>query len=55
MAILKTGRAKDQKAKKRMIEIYNTIYETNYGTGTNCGSCLSSIFDGIKKLYKKYK
>ena len=52
---LKTGRAKDQKAKKRMIEIYNTIYETNYGTGTNCGSCLSSIFDGIKKLYKKYK
>ena len=51
---LKTGRAKDQKAKKRMIEIYNTIYETNYSTGTNCGSCLSSIFDGIKKLYKKY-
>jgi hypothetical protein len=52
---LKTGRAKDQKAKKRMIEIYNTIHETNYGTGTNCGSCLASIFDGIKKLYKKYK
>ena len=52
---LKTGRAKDQKAKKRMIEIYNTIHETNYSTGTNCGSCLSSIFDGIKKLYKKYK
>ena len=51
---LKTGRAKDQKAKKRMIEIYNTIYETNYSTGTNCGSCLSSIFDGIKKLHKKY-
>jgi hypothetical protein len=51
---LKTGRAKDQKAKKRMIEIYNTIHETNYSTGTNCGSCLSSIFDGIKKLYKKY-
>jgi len=52
---LKTGRAKDQKAKKRMIEIYNTIHETNYSTGTNCGSCLSSVFDGIKKLYKKYK
>ena len=51
---LKTGRAKDQKAKKRMIEIYNTIHETNYSTGTNCGSCLSSVFDGIKKLYKKY-
>ena len=51
---LKTGVAKDHKAKKRMIELYNTIYNSNYSTGTNCGSCLSSIFDGIKKLYKKY-
>ena len=51
---LKTGVAKDQQAKKRMIELYNTIYNSNYSTGTNCGSCLSSIFDGIKKLYKKY-
>ena len=51
---LKTGRAKDQQAKKRMITLYNTIYMTNYGTGTNCGSCISTCFDGIKKLYKKY-
>jgi len=51
---LKTGRAKDVAAKKRMIELYNTIYMTNYGTGTSCGSCLSTCFDGIKKLYKKY-
>ena len=51
---LKTGRAKDQTAKKRMIETYNTIYNTNYGTGTNCGSCLSACYDGIKKLYNKY-
>jgi hypothetical protein len=27
---LKTGRAKDVQAKKRMIETYNTIYMTNY-------------------------
>jgi len=52
---LKTGRAKDQKTKKIMIELYNTIHATNYGIGTNCGSCLSSVFDGIKKLYNKYK
>ena len=52
---LKTGRAKNQKAKKRMIETYNTIYNTNYSTRTNCGSCLSTCFDGIKKLYEKYK
>ena len=52
---LKTGRAKNVTAKKRMIETYNTIYNTNYGTGTNCGSCISTCFDGIKKLYNKYK
>ena len=51
---LKTGRAKDMAAKKRMIETYNTIYNTNYKTRTNCGSCISTCFDGIKKLYKKY-
>ena len=50
---LKTGRAKNQAAKKKMIELYNTIYNTNYGTGTNCGSCISTCFDGIKKLYNK--
>jgi 5-methylcytosine-specific restriction endonuclease McrA len=51
---LKTGRAKDVQAKKRMIETYNTIYNTNYTPTTNCGSCISTCFDGIKKLYKKY-
>ena len=51
---LKTGRAKDQAAKKKMIELYNTIHNTNYRTGTNCGSCISTCFDGIKKLYNKY-
>ena len=51
---LKTGRAKDIAAKKKMITLYNTIYMTNYGTGTNCGSCISTCFDGIKKLYNKY-
>ena len=51
---LKTGRAKDVDAKKRMITLYNVIHMTNYGTGTSCGSCLSTCFDGIKKLYKKY-
>ena len=51
---LKTGRAKNVETKKKMIELYNTIYMTNYGTGTNCGSCISTCYDGIKKLYKKY-
>jgi hypothetical protein len=51
---LKTGRAKNQAAKKRMIETYNTIYNTNYGVRTNCGSCISTCFDGIQKIYKEY-
>ena len=51
---LKTCRAKDIAAKKKMITLYNVIYNTNYGTGTSCGSCLSTCFDGIKKLYNKY-
>ena len=51
---LKTGKAKDHAAKSKMIEIYNTIHMTNYKTTTSCGSCLSTCFDGIKKLYKKY-
>tara|TARA_R110002020_G_scaffold350913_2_gene564256 strand:- start:528 stop:929 length:402 start_codon:yes stop_codon:yes gene_type:complete len=51
---LKTGKAKDHAAKKKMITLYNAIHNTNYGTETNCGSCLSACFDGIKKLYEKY-
>ena len=51
---LKTGRAKDIKTKNKMIDIYNTIYGTSYNPNTNCGSCLSTCFDGIKKLYNKY-
>jgi hypothetical protein len=51
---LKTGRAKDVAAKRKMIELYNTIHNTNYGTNTNCGSCLSTCYDGIKKLYEQY-
>ena len=51
---LKTGRAKDQAAKNKMIEIYNTLYNTNYSVRTNCGSCIAACFDGIKKIYKEY-
>jgi len=51
---LKTGKAKDHDTKKRMIELWNTISGSGYATGTNCGSCISTCFDGIKKLYNKY-
>ena len=51
---LKTGRAKDQAAKKKMIELYNTISGSNYNTRTSCGSCISACFDGVKKIYNEY-
>jgi len=51
---LKTGRAKNVQAKKRMIETYNTIWNTNYNPTTNCGSCISAAYNGIKKLYYEY-
>jgi len=51
---LKTGRAKDQAAKKKMIELYNVIHGSNYSVRTNCGSCIAACFDGIKKIYNEY-
>jgi len=48
------GKFKNHEVKKRSIDLYNTIYMTNYSPTTNCGSCLSTCFDGIRNLYKKY-
>lgn len=52
---IKGGRAKNQAVKKKMIELYNTIFNTSFGVGTNCGSCLASCRDGINRLQKKYR
>ena len=51
---LKTGRAKNQEAKKKMIELYNTIYSSNFSTRTNCSSCIATCFKGIEKIYREY-
>lgn len=51
---IKTGRAKNVTAKKKMVELYNIIYNGNFKPTTNCSSCLQSCLDGIKKVYKKY-
>jgi len=50
---LKTGKAKTIEDKKKMIEIYNLIYNTSYNPGTNCGSCINTAYEGIKKIYKE--
>ena len=51
---IKSGRAKNTEAKAKMIDIYNAIHNTSFNTHTNCGSCLQTCYDGIKKLYNKY-
>ena len=52
---LKSGRARDHEAKEKMIELWNVISGAGYNTRTNCSSCISSAFDGIKLIYEKYK
>ena len=50
--LIKNKQVKDHETKARMIELYNTIYETNHKTTTNCGSCLASIYRGLNKYVK---
>ena len=50
---IKDGQAPDVKTKKRFVELYNTIYKTKYKPTTNCGSCLHTMWKGIKSLYEK--
>ena len=51
---IKSGRAKNTEAKAKMIDLHNAIHNTSFNTHTNCGSCLQTCYDGIKKLYNKY-
>ena len=52
---IKKGIAKNNETKKRMIELYNVIYGSNFNTGTNCSSCLNDCYKGIKIIYDKYE
>ena len=51
---IKSGTAKDLATKKKMIELHNTIFNTNFSRGTNCSSCLKSCYKGLKNIYEKY-
>ena len=51
---IKTGVAKNITVKKKMVELYNTIYGTNYKPTSNCGTCLNNCFQGIKQIKEKY-
>jgi len=51
---IKTGVAKNVTVKKKMVELYNTIYGTRYKPTSNCGTCLNNCFQGIKQIKEKY-
>ena len=55
MPDLNNGTIKDHETKKKLIELYNTIYDFNYKVTTNCASCLSTVYNGIKKVYDENK
>lgn len=47
--------AKDEETKTKAVELYNTIFNTKYKTGSNCSSCLHSIWQGLSNIYNKNK
>ena len=52
---IKTGVAKNVTVKKKMVELYNTIYGTNYKPTSNCGTCLNNCYQGIRQIKEKYE
>tara|TARA_R110002049_G_scaffold522_1_gene3076 strand:+ start:269 stop:703 length:435 start_codon:yes stop_codon:yes gene_type:complete len=52
--LIKDKKAPNHKVKKEMIELYNTIYNANYQTNTNCSSCLQACYNGIKRIKESF-
>ena len=52
---IKTGVAKNITVKKKMVELYNTIYGTRYKPTSNCGTCLYNCYQGIRQIKEKYE
>ncbi len=47
---IKTGEAIDFETKERAVQLYNTIYQSNFKLTTNCVSCLNTVRLGIKRI-----
>lgn len=47
---IKIGYAKDSETKRKLADLYNTIYGTSYNKNTNCSSCWNTMYKGIKSL-----
>jgi hypothetical protein len=51
----KNGKAKDVDTKKKMISLYNVIFNGHYAENTNCSACLNIVWKGLEELYTKHK
>ena len=51
--LIDKGKIKDIESKQRLIELYNTIHNTNYNTSTNCSSCLNTIYKFMQDVITK--
>ena len=47
---IERGIAKDMEAKHKAVELYNTIYGGSFSKNSNCGSCLNTVYEGIKRI-----
>ena len=52
---IKNKTATNAEYKARAIELYNAIYNANYKTGSNCSSCLNSVWNGLNNIINKNK
>jgi hypothetical protein len=51
---IKTGRAASKQQKEDAVAFWNRVGNKKYKLSTSCGACLSDVYNGIAKLYKKY-
>ena len=47
---ISNGIAKDIESKHKAVELYNTIYGGGFKKNSNCGSCLNTVYEGIKRI-----
>jgi len=45
----------DVETKRKLIEIHNTVYNTNYKPNSNCNSCLAQVKKGIDNIIDKWE
>ena len=52
---IKTGKAINKEYKRKLVDLYNTIFGTGYNRNTSCTSCLNTMREGIKKIIQNEK